>query len=252
MATREMMQQAHQLIKQKRYSEARRILSKIEHPKAKEWLARLDSIAPEMDESGLPAYLSGADAELEQSTNEYSIETAFEAKRKRQKKQREKQAEIWSSAQRDDRRSETMIFAMGSAGALIGAVLGAGAWTIGLYYSGLMFMPLVPVFGGALIGGITGISALLLARRETFYNGLSAAVMTLVGYLLSSYSITYLLMRQELGWQESPLIGSTISTVIQQLQTNPLLAFDVFDGIALVVGAAIAFRIASSMGGLVK
>jgi len=44
---RDQMLQAPDLIKQKRYAEARAILQTIEHPKAKEWLIRLDQVAPE-------------------------------------------------------------------------------------------------------------------------------------------------------------------------------------------------------------
>jgi len=252
MPKREMMQQASQLIKQKRYDEARRILKAVDHPKAKEWLARLDSIAPDMNETALPDYMIGAEAEHKSSTTDYSIETAFEAKHKRKQKQREKHASIWKSAQQEDRRSEAVIFAMGASGALVGALAGAGVWTIGLYYSGFAFMPLVPVFGGALIGGVAGICTLFLARRETFYGGLSAAVLTVVGYLVSNYMLTYLLMRAELGWRESPLSSNTINTLMIHWQTNQILRFDVFDWLALLVGALVAWRIASSMGSLVE
>lgn len=44
---KEQMAKAKDLIKQKRYAEARRILVKIDSPTAREWLAKLDKIAPE-------------------------------------------------------------------------------------------------------------------------------------------------------------------------------------------------------------
>ena len=43
---REQFEAANALIKAKRYDEARKLLNTINHPKAKEWLARLDTIAP--------------------------------------------------------------------------------------------------------------------------------------------------------------------------------------------------------------
>jgi hypothetical protein len=39
--------QAHELIKDKRYDEARALLRQIDHPTAREWLAKLDKLAPE-------------------------------------------------------------------------------------------------------------------------------------------------------------------------------------------------------------
>ncbi len=44
---KEQMARASQLIKAKQYSEARKLLKTIDHPKAKEWLGKLDQIAPE-------------------------------------------------------------------------------------------------------------------------------------------------------------------------------------------------------------
>lgn len=46
-STKEKMQQAQQLIKEKRYDEARAILRTVNHDKAYEWLDKLDKIAPE-------------------------------------------------------------------------------------------------------------------------------------------------------------------------------------------------------------
>ncbi|MBZ0321402.1 MAG: hypothetical protein K8L91_33630, partial [Anaerolineae bacterium] len=44
--SREALLEARELIKAKRYDEARFILKSIDHPTAKEWLAKLDQIAP--------------------------------------------------------------------------------------------------------------------------------------------------------------------------------------------------------------
>ena len=38
--------QARQLIREKRYHEARSILERIDHPKATEWILKLDSLTP--------------------------------------------------------------------------------------------------------------------------------------------------------------------------------------------------------------
>ncbi len=45
-STKEQMLKARELIKAKKYDEARAILNKINHPTAKEWLAKLDNITP--------------------------------------------------------------------------------------------------------------------------------------------------------------------------------------------------------------
>lgn len=54
MGTKEQLQQAKSLIQAKRYREARRVLSKIDHPTADRWLERLDEIAPVKESSGIP------------------------------------------------------------------------------------------------------------------------------------------------------------------------------------------------------
>lgn len=45
----EEFKQARQLIQEKRYDEAREILHFIDHPKASEWLAKLETIDPQFD-----------------------------------------------------------------------------------------------------------------------------------------------------------------------------------------------------------
>lgn len=47
MSVKAQMHEARQLIADKRYSEARRLLRTVDHPQAALWLAKLDSLAPE-------------------------------------------------------------------------------------------------------------------------------------------------------------------------------------------------------------
>jgi len=47
---KQQMQNARALIKQKRYAEARSILRRVDHPKAREWLVKLDQIDPRKEE----------------------------------------------------------------------------------------------------------------------------------------------------------------------------------------------------------
>jgi hypothetical protein len=51
----EQMAVARDLIREERYDEARGLLQGIDHPKAREWLAKLDQIAPPAAETGAPA-----------------------------------------------------------------------------------------------------------------------------------------------------------------------------------------------------
>jgi len=62
--SRTQMQQAQQLIKQKRYDEARRILQKIDTPTAREWLAKLDQRALRR-QIAVPGVLAGSFAVLQ-------------------------------------------------------------------------------------------------------------------------------------------------------------------------------------------
>jgi hypothetical protein len=53
------MEQARELIREKHYSEARSILKTVNHPKAREWLKRLDEIAPsDVDDIAEPDWSS--------------------------------------------------------------------------------------------------------------------------------------------------------------------------------------------------
>jgi hypothetical protein len=51
MSVKEEMLKAREFIKAKRFHEARAILEKIDHPTAKQWLAKLDTIAPKGNKS---------------------------------------------------------------------------------------------------------------------------------------------------------------------------------------------------------
>lgn len=55
--SKQKMLAARELIKEKRYPEARAILKTIDHPTAREWLAKLDEVAPEKKESRLGTLL---------------------------------------------------------------------------------------------------------------------------------------------------------------------------------------------------
>lgn len=46
MDTRQQMERARALIKAKQYNEARAILNKTDHPKAREWVAKIDALQP--------------------------------------------------------------------------------------------------------------------------------------------------------------------------------------------------------------
>jgi hypothetical protein len=46
MSTEDQLQRARELIKSKRYDDARKLLWKIDHPKAKQWLERIEGIGP--------------------------------------------------------------------------------------------------------------------------------------------------------------------------------------------------------------
>lgn len=53
MDTRQQMEKARALIQSKRYAEARGILTKTDHPKAREWIAKIDALQPPRRGRGL-------------------------------------------------------------------------------------------------------------------------------------------------------------------------------------------------------
>jgi hypothetical protein len=59
--TKERLVKAGELMKRQQYDEARTILEKLDHPKAAEWLARLDNIAPtDAPATSLPTAMAGS------------------------------------------------------------------------------------------------------------------------------------------------------------------------------------------------
>ncbi len=61
---RQMMKEAQQLIKDKRYDQARVLLMNVDHPKAKDWLDKLDQIAPKRKNADLYGFGSASEAAL--------------------------------------------------------------------------------------------------------------------------------------------------------------------------------------------
>ena len=53
MDTRQQMERARALIKAKQYNEARAILNKTHHPKAREWITKIDTLQPKRKGRGL-------------------------------------------------------------------------------------------------------------------------------------------------------------------------------------------------------
>jgi len=60
--SKQKMLTAREFIKEKRYDEARLILETVDHPTAREWLARLDEIAPPLPDVDLPDIVDAAPA----------------------------------------------------------------------------------------------------------------------------------------------------------------------------------------------
>jgi hypothetical protein len=59
MSTEDQLQRARELIKSKRYDDARKLLWKIDHPKAKQWLERIDGISPVKQSGAVASKSSG-------------------------------------------------------------------------------------------------------------------------------------------------------------------------------------------------
>ena len=76
MNTKERMKQAYELIQERRYQEAKKILQKIDHPRAREWIAKLEnSKNPQNKEvAQLKAQLRQIEDDLEKA--EKNIRTA--------------------------------------------------------------------------------------------------------------------------------------------------------------------------------
>ncbi len=167
---------AADFIRAKRYEDARRLLRTIDHPKAREWLARLDAVEAQAVLDGFQA--SGAPAARSYTAPPAASYPPYAA------------AAAPAATVSADKPVTLLSLPLAVVGALLGAALGAVIWIVVAYVIGYE-VGLIAIGVGALAG--LGAVALSGGRRGLLIQ-LIAVIAGFLGVLAGKYLATYALL----------------------------------------------------------
>lgn len=257
---------ARDLIREKRYAEARRLLVTIDHPKAREWLVKLDDVearvAARTVEAPRPTPRSAETVEApwirEQRAQSaqawaappYGGQPAYGA------------AAIASDAVVEPEKRVTFLALLGAIiGGLLGAAAGAAIWAAIAYFTE-MEVGYVALLVGALAGGG---AVLFSGRRRGLLIVIIAILMSLLGIVVGKYAAQYAITVKDYNEQLGPdavtefmqdyppLSIDTIRTFIQGYIEGSRTLIDsgdvrdvLLDGLFLILAVFAAWRIAAS------
>src|SRR5687768_7822913 len=174
------LMRAKELIEQRRYSEARSILQGLDHPKAREWLGKLDSIDAQMAaptvQQPIPTTL------MPQPGNPYAAATV-------QPDWSHMQAQPQGGALSAEAPNRiTVVSIIGALiGALVGALVGVIIWTAIVYVSEYQ-LGWAAIILGFLVGGG---AVLFSGRKHGILIALIAIVIALAGIGAAKYASFY-------------------------------------------------------------
>ena len=216
----EQMREARELIKAKRYSEARGILQKIDNPQAKQWLDHLDNIAAR--DSNEPTYT------LQTQDDDWSSETA-------------------SPTVVPDQQTDVMSYVTGLIGGLVGAFIA------GLIWAGIAIVTDLEIGYAAIgVGALAGGGVLLGAGRKRGLNfQLIAVVTSLIGLFLGKYLSAVYFYRAVLieDFGEAIVneigLGPLFTDVIEFFPDYLSASFEAIDILFVVLAIYAAWRIPS-------
>lgn len=227
MAEEQQLNLAADLIRQKRYEEARRLLVTIDHPKAGEWLYRIDQI-----QNAPPAAYQQPTVQTYRAPVAQAPGGAYIA------------APV-AVVEEDNTHFGHVIMAL--IGGLIGAILGAAVW--GLV---AMLTEYEVAYIAILVGFLAGGGAVLFSgRRRGLAIQIVAVLCALVGIALGKYAAVYLLgmnaFLNEGGTINEmleflpPLSGETFNLILADIQA----AGNFLDIVFVFVAVAAAFSVAA-------
>lgn len=169
MSVKDQLEQASNLIREKRFEEARRLLTTIDHPKAKEWLVKLNQITSGQDSS--PSPVQSSSSKLLSRENASSSPTMM--------------ASVSPIAQE----SKGGINLLGILLLLITAIVGGVAVGAGLHFSGrFVYLIFASVFLAALLAGFFMKTAVRIGKVR---NQLVVIVFSILMGLVAYGSLRY-------------------------------------------------------------
>jgi|GEM_PF-4531008 len=264
-SVKQQLEDARYLIKTKRYDEARSMLAKIKHPIAEKWLQKLEAQSGTKSKKRkrkakkeTPSWLQGLEdlsqAEASPLLSDGSSKLFEQVENPNRRDMTD--SKRWQGKGKEPK--EFAIVPRSILGGLIGAIVGTGVWTGAIVFIMLSFSEMFgmdaatftafSVFGGFVVGGLTGMVGRLLSGRGSFYGGLVNAIWAAIGYYGSKTIAIVILLSSQAG---SQLDTATLS-FISGSANNPFAINIVTDGLPIVISAAIAWAIASSLGGVLE
>ncbi len=180
--TKELMLQAQQLIRDRNYAEARRLLLTINHPKAKEWLERIDQIEPQPVQTTLTQPDSGSSDWLQTMSRNEGITATAPFPQKPLEPKRPQPAIRSSSPVIVE--EKTKLPFLGAIGLILVTAIGGFLIGGGLYLSSLEFYAIIAsvAIAGGLGGGLMWLVIKATKVRDTFIVGILAFVFSLLAY----------------------------------------------------------------------
>jgi hypothetical protein len=205
-------------IRAHRYEEARRLLQTLDHPKAREWLYRIDQIQRQQYAQMVPNSASATDYYPQ------PIPLAV-----------------------PDNRVGLGRFLLAIIGAVFGAVLGIILWTAVAY-----FTEYETVFVSLIVGVLVGGGAVLFSRRRGLPIQFVAAIIALLGVAVGKYMAVYFIavgqyirMGGTVGDilnTVSPFAPATTKQVLQDISNNSNYLDIVFAALAMFAAIGITAR----------
>lgn len=224
MPTPDRLSTARDLIKAKRYDEARVVLERMDNPTAKAWLETLNFISPSQ------AYekVQSASVTFKKQAS-YNVSLDYVAN----------MAALGLIAPVDP--VDFMPNLMALIGGLIGAVITGLIWAT-------MVIELNAEIGFAAIGVgfITGYFASTFAQKQGVSIGIIAALCSLLGIFIGKYATFYMLLREEIPNIE-PFASKTWQYFLDSAGNRQFGLFSPFDILWIFLAVSAAWRVASGM-----
>lgn len=246
---RDKMFEARDLIQAKRYSEARSLLVTIDHPKAYEWLQKLDDVeARERSMRTQAVHNHQAVAETLETRNPYAHQPVYDPIYDTAVNSYDRGALVQS--QPEPKRTNVLHVIGALLGGVVGAVIGGAIWAAVAYFTEYEIG-----YIAILVGALTGILAVLFSGGRRGIPIQFIAVLTaLLGIVVGKYAAVYLVgmksIYAEAGREMSLTILQDVSPIqpqiIQGIFEDIVAALAPLDALFVVLAVFAAIRIAAS------
>ena len=241
---RDKMLEARDLIQAKRYPQARALLVTIDHPKAYEWLQKLDDVeARDRAASTQVVHSRQMSAETLETRNPYAQQPVYDPIR---------DAAVSSYSEREEKRTNILHVLLALIGGLVGATIGGAIWAAVVYFTEYEIG-----YIAIAVGFLAGLFAVLFSGgRRGIPIQLVAVLTALLGILVGKYAAVYMLgikmINQETGQDLTAdvfqLVPPFDPEIIRGVTEEIVAALQPIDALFVILAAFAAIRIAAAAG----